>query len=574
MRSTIANVIVIFLVVICFYALPTVGDDFVVTRIESTQQKISAEINAFGRVNDFIYPKSTLRTNDGSVLWSLEHVALGGTVRKYEIENGKSTLIDIADFIPRDKYRKNTPFVFNRPKEVHFDVSPDGKFLMIRRFADTTILYDIENKKHVSFLSKKPKEKNETMLGFDSHGNIYCGVQSISPIVILRKFDTGEILREYKFSRLNYLPLREDYSYWIESDRQNELGLNFNYLSSPIESPDGKYTVFSFTTFQFRCLFAIVLICDNTTQRVIAKQLVDTSGWDLCTPKFVFSKDSKKLLYQDGRIFVNCFDLEKRLIEKRFEVPLRGDEPDYVAIAYEIESFFFTPSGDAIVQMRLPDAVITNSATQQTPTTPLKTTYFWNMQNNVISFPKPWTVDNAYTLMHWISPDETIVAIISIKYDQKFTVIDPVVSPAELQFVQIKNGKLLHSIKGDIRSVLFAKNWSTFEITYCKKTDFTYEVKEKYRLSYNTNDSDNTTQSPQPNTFYDYRQWVTINGKRRVRAKVISVDVDKNNKKIITSEDEQTKEKIQTFFDQLHDIDQKYMHEIDKKIKAEKSKEK
>ncbi|MDR1478964.1 MAG: hypothetical protein LBJ00_08480 [Planctomycetaceae bacterium] len=582
-RILIYGFVVFSCVTLFISSIVDASDDVSIILIDTEETKLFADIDVdtYSRLKEYIEPHRILRTNDDSVMWSFDKFFIDGSISRFDIEKNETKNFNLSQIINSNNNHKIAPFIFNKPNQVQFDISMNGKYLLIRRFADTTIVYDIEKEKVVELNSKKWSEKkDETIIGFDRKGNLYCGVQSIAPIAVLRDFNTGDILRQYRFPRLNYPPLREDYSHWNTTKDQNEVGLNFNYLSSTIESPDGKYTLFTFTVYQFRCLFVILLICDNNSQRIISKHLLDTSDWNTNVTKFVFDKNGKKLLFQDGRVTIYCFDLEKRLITSRFEVPLRGDESESIAIAYEIESFFFTPSSDVVVQMRMPYAIIRNdSGTQKTPTSPLKMTYLWNPIDGKISFAKPWISDRQYALKHWISPDERIVAILSVEYDPNdFTIYNSNQSYAKLDFWDIKNNKLLKSIEDkNISSVIFSSDWRFVVIKTVTKSA---EAKKRYKLVHVSDKSDNSTnrQSTIAINNSEYRYWESLSGQYSMTAKFISVlgidksdianiDLSKLTNKIITIEKEQTKKLIKVKFGDLSINDQNYMLEQIKKQK-------
>lgn len=499
-------IVVFFCIVFCI-SLVSADNDLSLVLIKSAEIKLSDNLDKYSSrlsLDRHVAPHQILRTNNDSVMWLIDRRSLptDKQISRFDIEKDEVKNFNLSQILNASNDQKIFPFVFNRPSKVQFDISPNGQYLLIRQFADKTILYDIENEKHVQLNPKFQSEKGlETLIGFDRNGNLYCGVQSVSPIVVLRDFNTGEILRQYLFPRLNYPPFRYDYSYWNTTKEADEIGLNFNYISSSIESPDGKYTLFTFTVYQFRCLFVILLICDNTSKRVISKHLLDSSGWDIDATKFVFDKDSKKLLFQDGRITLYCFDLERRLITSRFEVPLRGDEPERIAIAYEIESFFFTPTNEVVVYMRMPIAAMLYSGVQSPPQKPLKMTYLWDPKNEKISDKKPWIFDHEYALKYWISPDESTVAILSIEYNpNNFTIINPKEKSMKLRFWDIKNNKLLMTlIDNEICSVIFSKDWHLVDII--TRTPQTI-IHKRYNLISSSNKQNNHKHLPIINSEY------------------------------------------------------------------------
>ncbi|MCL2118370.1 MAG: hypothetical protein FWH27_08100 [Planctomycetaceae bacterium] len=90
-------------------------------------------------------------------------------------------------------------YPFNPPNPCVLEVSPDGKYFLVKLFAGPSFLYDSISGKHVDFALKKIDSfVHETIIGFSKSGHIYCGVQSVNPMLLLRNIETGEILKSFE----------------------------------------------------------------------------------------------------------------------------------------------------------------------------------------------------------------------------------------------------------------------------------------------------------------------------------------------------------------------------------------
>ncbi|MDR1925944.1 MAG: hypothetical protein LBQ66_16370 [Planctomycetaceae bacterium] len=510
----------------------------------------------------------------------------------------ESKAYDLPEFDVSEGLRISTRLMNNRPQQADITVSPDSKYFIVKIYYGKSHLFDAESGLEIDFVKDKIKPTNKlasdvTLLGFNAHGNVYCGTQTISALLTLHDIQSGKRLKAYDFLAMN-LPndAQPIYEHWIgKAEYPNTVGIIYNILHEPMESPDGKWTVIPATVFQLRNLMAFVLICDNEKEEVAAQTLVDTTFWQDQNTVFAFSHDSRYLSIQDGRIKIQIYDTEKNIFSicNTIGIPVPGGTLSVGSCSFMNDNsiaFVKTPfsSGETKHQIHV-----------------------WNIRDQKFSRPF-WDILDHHTRNISVSPDGNF--ILTSHYtnppeDKYFKKVDGYIACWDLV---TKQRLFTLQQKGSFK-VYIPPCWSVLEV-HCSEPNSATSTRiydlahfHKHALENrnkiiaaqaNTNEIDtpNKTKNnesiennpttdtkpaatnPQSNSFYDYRQWVTINGKRRVRARVISVDIDKDNKKIISLEDEQTKGKIQTFFDQLHDIDQKYMHEIDKKIKAEKSKEK
>ena len=298
---------------------------------------------------------------------------------------------------------------------------------------------------------------------------------------LLRKFPSGDVIRDYRF-KIEYLPDR-----FIPAQvgdlNQFKLGINYNYLQTPLESPNGKYTAFSFTLFQFQYMYAVVLVCSNETYQIVTKQLVSTSSWDYAAQHFAFSPDEKYFYFQDGHNEICCVDLKQRLMTSRLHIP----DPDRNSI-YKIDTFFLTPDEKIVIQSKLPDFFYYHNVSMmpQGDVRPPVLSSVWNPVDNTVTYPHPWVKEGAYTLRHWISPDKKIVATYYIEYDpdDDYRIVRRrAEAPDTLAFWDISTGKLLHKIEGNITRVDLSPDWKFLGITSWEEGEKIIQTNTRYAIS-------------------------------------------------------------------------------------------
>jgi hypothetical protein len=467
--------------------------------------------------------------------------------KKYKIE-------EVCKAAQTDKTEKYYPF--NPPAQISLEISPTGKHFLIKLFADQSFLYESDSGKYIDKFSSIPENKNtEIILGFNRQGDLYCGIQSINPMIILRSISTGKKLKSYEFQGINFAPADKTMFSQLQGDDVLESGIIYNYLSGPVESPDGKYTAFTFTLHQFHCLFAVVLVADNEKGRIIAKHLIDTSNWDFHKTRFLFNQESSHLLFQDGRKKIRLFDIKKDIITSVFTVPLYHGEK-YAASTKEIDSFFFTDDGKVIVCMKMPRVAFMRSEVEGLPSEPLVMSYLWDPDNGTITSP-PWSVKDSYTLRYWLSPDRNTVATYHVSYDPNdFTIVNRKNCTEGISFWDTKSGELLHTINGHIESVSFFPNWEKMSIiSFNEFPEKNIEqpiptvtgTKTTYDLSNMINRKTIVTR--------EFRTWQTQDGKFSTVAQFVSIQDNK-----VTLKKQDSKE-ITVPIEKLSDTDRTYIEQ-------------
>ena len=410
------------------------------------------------------------------------------TIFKQSFETGEVTEHDVSGIL--NNVILDHIHGMNRPFGFSFDASSDDRYVLICPYGHKSIVYDTLENQTVGYTNREnfQKEREEVKLGFDKNGNIYCGTQHISPMFLLREFPSGNVIREYRFE-INYAP-DKFIPVQVGEVNQFKLGINYNYLKTPLESPNGKYTVFSFTVFQFQYMYAIVLVCDNKSGQLVYKQLVSTSGWNYNSQHFAFSPDEKYFYFQDGHNEICQVDLEQRMMTSRFTTQYQPNDTidRFVNRDFVIDSFFLAPDGNIVVQAPLGHYYYyCNPAfgpSSPSSRRPQKLTSVWNPFENTVTYPHPWVKEGAYTLRHWISSDKKIVATYSIDYDPDDYRIAyrREEAPDTLAFWDIDTGKLLQKIEGNITKVDFSPDWRFVDIISWEEGEKIIQTTTRYSL--------------------------------------------------------------------------------------------
>ena len=186
----------------------------------------------------------------------------------------------------------------SRIDPILMEISPNEKYLLVRYYGQKSELYDIETGRLIS-----NGEKDEVIIGFDRNSNIYCGCQSITNMFVLRDPQTQKIIREYQTERGlkdSYFPFeysgREGYNPYYD-------GIQFTNLPSPIESRDGKYTLFFFSTYQLSGKLGIVTVCNNENGDVVARSCIGLGNFSLLKPQFNRNGNQIAILDDINRCF-------------------------------------------------------------------------------------------------------------------------------------------------------------------------------------------------------------------------------------------------------------------------------
>ena len=429
-----------------------------------------------------LYPGNLFSGGSGAFHWTLKMYP-HYVISKQSIETGEVTEYDISHFLNNAIYERNIINGGNRPPGFLFNISPDDRYVLICLYGSESIVYDTQENKSVRYSNRDnfQKEWNEVKLGFDKDGNIYCGTQDISPMFLLRKFPSGDVIREYRFA-INYAG-DKFIPYQVGEANQFKLGINYNYLQTPFESPNRKYTVFSFTVFQFQYMYAVVMVCDNKSGELVYKQLVSTSRWSYFSQPFAFSPDERYFFHQDNQNEICCIDLNNGLMTSRFR--LQKMDP---RTASTIATFFLTPDDNIVVQLALPIYYYSPTREFRPPSVdhPLVLTSLWNPIDNTVTYPEPWVKEGAYTLRHWISPDKKIVATYYVDYDpdDDYRIARRrEEAPDTLAFWNIDTGKLLHKIEGNITNVNFSSDWKHVDVTSWEEGEKIIQSNTRYTIN-------------------------------------------------------------------------------------------
>jgi len=178
------------------------------------------------------------------------------------------------------------------------EISPNEKYLLVRFYGQKSELYEIETGRLIT-----NGEKDEVIIGFDRNSNIYCGCQSITNMFVLRHSETQKILREYltnNWLKDIYAPFeyssREGYNPYYD-------GIQFTNLPSPIESPDGKYTLFFISLYQLSGKLGIVTVCDNENGNIVARSCIGLGNFFLLKPQFSRNGNQIAILDDINRCF-------------------------------------------------------------------------------------------------------------------------------------------------------------------------------------------------------------------------------------------------------------------------------
>jgi hypothetical protein len=464
-------------------------------------------------------------SNDEQMIWYEMYRETENNSHEYSVcrvdrQTGEVKNYDITEVCERLRSDAGKPkhIFFNPPPTIQIDVSPSGKYFIVRLFADASYLYDAETGEIIDLSSRMPKKSRLTYVGFNKDSNLYCGIQGFVPILALLEISSGTILKKYEFSEINILNEPSPYEQWIKEEDNNSIGLVFNYLSPPIESSDGRYLAFGFTVFQFKSLFAILLVYDNQTNRIVEKFIVDTSHWNFLSRQFLFSSDNQHFLFQDGYKSIKSFDLMLRNYSSTFVIP-KQNVKNYEAVSNKIDKFFISPTGEVIVLTNFPIAAYMMSGVSGMPDNPIILAYKWDIISGIISEP-PWQTDGSYTLHYWISPDEKTVATYGVKYQTNrsdfpalnYTIMDRISCPSSIHFWESQNGKHITSIEGNIVSFSISPDWSTTTVISSEsipegnEPKLTVGTKTVYDISKLAN-------RDTPSQNENFRKWTTSNNK-------------------------------------------------------------
>lgn len=262
------------------------------------------------------------------------------------------------------------------PNQTSIEVSPNEKYLLVRYFGQKSELYEIETGRFIS-----NGEKEEVIIGFNRDSNIYCGCQSITNMFVLRDVKTQKIIREYKTEKwVRYNDAQTPFEY---SDREGYNpyydGIQFTNLPAPIESPDGKYTLFFYSTYQLTGRLGIVTVCDNVTGEVVARSCIGLQNH--LNPQF--SGDGTLLAIADmGNKSIWVYDFTTHS-SRSLIIPITSSLP-----AAGIQGYCFSPDNQLIVwAWELPCV--------------------FDIQTGKYSTPAPCTLSEPgyYTAMYYFSPD-------------------------------------------------------------------------------------------------------------------------------------------------------------------------
>ena len=184
-------------------------------------------------------------------------------------------------------------------------VSPDERFVLVRFFADNSEVYDIQTGKFIT-----SGEDGETIIGFNHNGHYYCARQSLENTFYLRDKNTQQVIRRYRTitngmnDRLyGENTANEEYNPFFD-------GLLFNNGCPVLESPDGKYTLFSLTLYQLGNYLSIIIVCDNDTGNTVSYSCLRNTDFSLF--RHVFSHDGKLIALSDGNTGVWLYNFETK----------------------------------------------------------------------------------------------------------------------------------------------------------------------------------------------------------------------------------------------------------------------
>ena len=184
-------------------------------------------------------------------------------------------------------------------------VSPNERYVLVRFFADNSEVYDIQTGKFVT-----SGEDGETIIGFNRNGHYYCARQSLENTFYLRDKNTQKIIRQYRTITNNTNNRR-----YVENTVNEEYnpffdGLLFNNGRPVLESPDGKYTLFSFTLYQLENYLSIIVVCDNDTGNTVSYSCLRNTDFSLF--RHAFSHDGKLIALSDGNTGVWLYNFETK----------------------------------------------------------------------------------------------------------------------------------------------------------------------------------------------------------------------------------------------------------------------
>ena len=326
------------------------------------------------------------------------------------------------------------------------EISPNEKYLLVRYFGQKSELYEAETSQFVT-----NGEKEEVMIGFDRNSNIYCGCQSITNMFVLRDPRTQKMIREYKtegFLKDIYFPFeyssREGYNPYYD-------GIQFTHLPAPIESPDGKYTLFFFSTYQLSAKLGIVTVCDNESGDVVARSCIGLSNPQSLKPQFNRNGTQVAIIDQIGR----CFWV-------------------YDFTTHSSRSFFL-PKSDHLMMQGFCFATDNQLITwTRHPTSPLfYSSYVIDTITGHCSSPAPcmFAKEGYYTAQYNFSPDRKTAITFAFE-SKKYSPDLPKTVFGKFLFWDVPSQEVIFETEEKyFQSILIDPNWKTIWISRIEDTD-------------------------------------------------------------------------------------------------------
>jgi hypothetical protein len=418
---------------------------------------------------------------------------------------------------------KTDRLLTNPQREVLLVISPNGRNFLIRYFNGNSHLYNGSTGQEIVY---KTIPENESLLGFDKKGDLFCGTQCLNPLLKIRNIETGEVLKEYNFQKMSYVPnLQIKPEYWLGNNIDTKFsGLLYSTLPAPFESFDDNITLIVLTVFQFEFHLALVIIYDNTTNFVITQSLVDTTNWYEKNNVFFSSYDNNFIAIHDGRQKLLLFDKKNRCFSKECNLQNLDRDP-----------FLYITKAQFLSNGQIALSLLSSDGN--------RTFYLWNPSDGIFSKPF-WT--NQQEIIS-VSPNGRYIAT---SYKNSFNNLLDLCND-NITLWDTETRKEIHRIKiNSSANIFFTSDWSLLEIHQIENNEGTIRKIIDLSMLFENKQNINIEQN-----IPIFRTWRTSDGKFSTEAQFVSVQ---NNKVTLKKQDGK---EITVPIEKLSDTDRTYIEQ-------------